>query len=543
MVNFKKLFFSILLLSFFGLYAQERKLKIDKRFINLPVNNQLKTQHIKVLVDDTIYREFDIQLAQSDPNFWVPLDMQKYQGKNVTIQTEKPSQEGLDLIYLSEQFAGYDSLYSERLRPQIHFTSQRGWINDPNGLVYYKGEYHLYYQHNPFGWSWGNMHWGSAVSKDLLHWKELPTALYPPTYKDMAFSGSAVIDKQNTSGFSINSTPPLVVAFTSTGRGECIAYSIDNGRTFKEYDNNPVLKHKGRDPKIFWYAPGQHWVMVVYDESSKKDGDEERSFQIYTSKDLKNWKYQSKIPGFYECPELFELPLDGNPAITKWVLYGADGQYLIGDFDGENFTSENPKYQYKTGNVYASQTYNNTPDGRRIQMSWGNGVESKGMPFNQLMLFPTELSLKTTENGIRMLPNPIQEITSLHINKHEWKDITTTNKPFSTNIAQDVMHLITEFEIKDDINFGLDVNGFKIEYNTKEQKLNDVIVKPIDGKLKLEILVDRTSIEIFANDGRAYIVKPHIANKAELQVNAYSTANKGSKINNLTIYELKSIWE
>lgn len=546
MINLKTSCFGILILSFIGLYAQDRELKIDKRFINLPVKNRLETQHVKVLIDNTIYREFDIQLADSDPDFWVPLDLQEYQGKNVIIQTEKPSQAGLDLIYLSEQFAGYDSLYTERLRPQIHFTSQRGWINDPNGLVYYKGEYHLYYQHNPFGWDWGNMHWGSAVSKDLLHWKELPTALYPPTYQDMIFSGSAVIDKQNTSGFSKNHKPPLVAAFTSTGRGECIAYSLDNGRTFKEYTNNPVLKHQGRDPKIFWYAPDQHWVMVVYDETPKKDGEspesEQRSFQIHISKDLKNWEYQSEIKGFYECPELFELPVDGNSTTSKWVLYGADGQYFIGDFDGKNFTSETPKYQYKTGNAYASQTYNNTPDGRRIQISWGNGIESKGMPFNQLMLFPTELSLQTTENGIRMLPKPIKELKSLHIKKHEWKDISIANTPFSTGIAQDVMHIITEFEVKDNIDFELNINGFKVDYNAKEFTLNNVFVKPIDGKVKLEILVDRTSIEIFANDGRAYIVKPHIAKQAELHVNAFANG-KNSTINYLTIYELKSIWE
>ena len=538
-----------LLLPLFTLYAQNREFKVEKRFINLPVQNQLDTQNLQVLVGDTIYREFDIQLAESDPDFWVPLDMKDYQGKSVTIKAEKPSKKGLDLIYQSEQIAGYDSLYTERLRPQIHFTSQRGWINDPNGLVYNNGEYHLYYQHNPFGWSWGNMHWGNAVSKDLVHWKELPTALYPPTYQDMAFSGSAVIDTQNTSGFSSNDTPPLVVAFTSTGRGECIVYSLDNGRTFKEYAKNPVLKHQGRDPKIFWYAPDKHWVMVVYNElpTTDKEGKEShiKSFQIHTSTDLKNWEYQSEILDFYECPELFELPIDDNPKNSKWVMYGADGQYFIGDFNGKIFTPQTPKYQYKTGNAYASQTYNNTPDGKRIQMSWGNGIESKGMPFNQLMLFPTELKLHTTDEGVRMFPKPIDAINALHKDKHIRENvILSNNKPLSTNVALDVMHLIAEFNVDNNANFGMDINGFNIDYNAKEQKLNDVEVKPINGKLKLEIIVDRTSIEIFANDGRAYIVKPHIAKTNNLHVNAYSNAKEeGTRLNKFAIYEMKSIWE
>ena len=226
-------------------------------------------------------------------------------------------------------------------------------------------------------------------------------------------------------------------------------------------------------------------------------------------------------------------------------MYGADGQYFIGDFNGKIFTPQTPKYQYKTGNAYASQTYNNTPDGKRIQMSWGNGIESKGMPFNQLMLFPTELKLRTTDEGVRMFPKPIDAINALHKDKHMWENvILSNNKPLSTNVALDVMHLIAEFNVDSNANFGMDINGFNIDYNAKEQKLNDVEVKPINGKLKLEIIVDRTSIEIFANDGRAYIVKPHIAKTNNLHVNAYSNAKEeGTRLNKFAIYEMKSIWE
>ena len=175
----------------------------------------------------------------------------------------------------------------------------------------------------------------------------------------------------------------------------------------------------------------------------------------------------------------------------------------------------------------------------------GNGIESKGMPFNQLMLFPTELKLRTTDEGVRMFPKPIDAINALHKDKHMWENvILSNNKPLSTNVALDVMHLIAEFNVDSNANFGMDINGFNIDYNAKEQKLNDVEVKPINGKLKLEIIADRTSIEIFANDGRAYIVKPHIAKTNNLHVNAYSNAKEeGTRLNKFAIYEMKSIWE
>ena len=395
------------------------------------------------------------------------------------------------------------------------------------------------------------MHWGHAVSKDLVHWEELSEALFPVAYHDYAFSGSAVIDKNNTSGFSKTEEPPLVAAFTSTGRGECIVYSMDNGRTFKEYENNPVVEHQGRDPKIFWYEPGKHWVMVLYDETPKKEEDgreyKNRSLQILTSSNLKDWTYESEIMGFFECPELFELAEEGNPSNKKWIMYGANGQYRIGSFDGKVFAPETPKYEMINGNGYASQTFNNTPDGRRVQISWGNGIIAPGMPFNQLMLFPVELSLKKTEDGLRVLPKPIDEIEKLHAQKHVWKDIVIAGEePFSTDFSKDVMHIIADFEIKDDFGFVVEVNGFKISYSIVDYQLNDVFLRPEDGKVKLDILVDKTSIEIFGNGGKAYIPKPHITKEGTQNVKIYSTNPREKNktlLKELTIYEISSIWE
>src|SRR6202789_961610 len=213
-------------------------------------------------------------------------------------------------------------LYAEARRTQFHFTSRRGWLNDPNGLVYFEGEYHLFYQHNPYGWDWGNMHWGHAVSPDLVHWTELPIALYPREYGDWCFSGSAVVDRHNTSGFGSANAPPLVAAFTSTGRGECIIFSKDRGRTWTEYEGNPVVRHAGRDPRLLWHEPTKRWVMAVYDETAGA-----RSIVFHSSPDLKKWSFESRIDGFFECPELFELEVSGDDARRRlWVLYAADGE-------------------------------------------------------------------------------------------------------------------------------------------------------------------------------------------------------------------------
>lgn len=541
----------LIITPFLNVCGQDQKFKIDKRYLNLPVSNDIESQHVKIMVGKDIYWEFDIQFSESEPDFWVFVDMKEILGKEATLKLEKPTGKDVGLVYFSDQIAGADSLYKEKLRPQFHFTSKRGWNNDPNGLVYHNGEYHMYYQHNPYGWNWGNMHWGHAISKDLLHWEELPDAIYPLSYHDHVFSGSAVVDKNNTSNFAKKDNIPIVAAFTSTGRGECIVYSLDNGRTFNEYENNPVIKHEGRDPKIFWYEPGEHWVMVLYDETKEKGENNQeyrdRALHIYNSKDLKDWVFQSEISGFYECPELFELSEEGNLRNKKWILYAANAQYKIGSFDGKVFTPETPKYEMINGNGYASQTFNNTPDGRRIQISWGMGTVAPGMPFNQIMLFPVELILKNTEDGLRVLPRPIDAIEKLHAQKHEWKDVIISGKePFSTDVSMDVMHIIADFELKGDFGFVLDINGYKVEYSIVNNKLNDVYLHPKDGKLKLDILVDKTIIEVFGNGGKTYITTPYIAKEDELNVKVYSSNPDGGDktiLKNLIIYEIKSIWE
>ena len=257
--------------------------------------------------------------------------------------------------------------YSETYRPQFHFTPAQNWMNDPNGLVYYQGEYHLFYQYNPFGDTWGHMSWGHAVSRDLVHWQHLPVAI-PEQGDEMVFSGSAVVDYDNTSGFGTAENPAMVAIFTSAKPGnqsQALAYSLDRGRTWTRYAGNPVLdigSGEFRDPKVFWYAPEHKWVMAVSMAV-------ERKIRLYSSPDLKHWTLMSDFGpanatgGVWECPDLFPLALDGDPSKTKWVLVvnlnpggiagGSGAQYFVGDFDGTRFTSDDATYTPPSGEVFA----------------------------------------------------------------------------------------------------------------------------------------------------------------------------------------------
>ena len=289
-----------------AIQADEITLKITQRYLNLPVSHQTDRKKMSFTIDGKEERSFVIRLASGKPDYWVFCDMDAYKGKKLTISYDG---EGLQQIYQDSQIAGQDSMYHEKSRPQLHYSQRRGWNNDPNGMVWYDGEYHLFYQHNPYEREWENMHWGHAVSRDLIHWEELNEALYPD-HNGTAFSGSAVVDYENTSGFGSKDNPAMVAIYTgaSAKQVQCIAYSLDKGRTWTKYEKNPVIDSgklwntvDTRDPKVFWYGPNKEWVMIL----NERDG-----HSIYTSADLKEWKYESHVTGFWECPELFELPVD-----------------------------------------------------------------------------------------------------------------------------------------------------------------------------------------------------------------------------------------
>jgi len=525
---------------------KSRKIVLDKRYLNLPVKTGAPKRRMSLIIEDRTIREFEIELADGEPDFWCFMDVEAFKGKQAQIHVNAlgRNSQGLASIVCDEKIIGAEDLYREKNRQQFHFSSRRGWLNDSNGLVYYKGEYHLYYQHNPYGWAWGNMHWGHAVSTDLVHWKELPIAIYPRAFGDWAFSGSAVVDKDNTAGFKSGQEDVIVAAYTSTGRGECIVYSNDRGRTFVEYDGNPIVKHRGRDPKVIWYEPGGHWVMAVYHETDGK-----QTIAFYTSPDLKNWQYQSLIDGFYECPEIFELPVDGNRSNTRWVLYAADGAYMTGSFDGKVFAPDAGKIRFDYGNCfYASQTFSDIPqsDGRRIQIAWGR-IATPGMPFNQCMLFPVELTLRNTDDGIRMFAAPVREIAALHKVKYVWeKRRIEPGENVLKDLRGELWHIVVELQPNDASQVGINVRGTSVVFDAVENTLSCLGKKaplaPVNGGIRLELLVDRNSVEIFANGGRVYMPIGRVFPEENKTLELFARG-ADSLVSSLVVYELNSAWK
>ena len=527
-----------------------REIAVERAYLHLPVKDGGPGRHMRFLAGDKVVREFDIELADAEPDFWVFSDVAAFKGQRLRIEVDRlaDGSRGLEAIRQADTLPDAETLYKEKHRPQFHFSPRRGWNNDPNGLVFHKGEYHLYFQHNPYGWGWGNMHWGHAVSKDLVHWTELPIALYPHTFGDWVFSGSAVVDTANTAGFKAGAEDVIVAAYTSTGRGEAIAFSNDRGRTFTDYAGNPVVKHRGRDPKVIWYAPGKHWVMAVYDEQGEGEN-VNKGIAFYTSPDLKQWQLQSRIEGYYECPEIFEIPVDGNANNRKWVVYAADGAYAVGAFDGKSFAAESGKHRYNWGTCfYASQTFNNLPaeDGRRVQIAWGT-MATPGMPFNQMMGFPVELTLRTTEEGPRLFANPVREIEKLHGKKHSLNGRTLQEgeNPLA-DITGDLFDIRAEIAVGDAAQVGFTLRGVPVLYDVKQQQIlcrdKAAPLKLEAGKIRLRLLVDRTSIEIFGNDGRVYMPMGIIAPDDNKTLELFARGGT-ARAEALEVAELRSSWE
>jgi fructan beta-fructosidase len=543
-----------------GVSEVRREFDVTKDYLNLPVKTGATKRRVRFEIDGKTVREFDIALADDRSDFFAFADVTPFRGKKLVVVASLPAEsKALANMAPSDEVGGAAELYREKYRPQFHFTSRRGWLNDPNGLVYAAGEWHLFYQHNPYGWDWGNMHWGHAVSTDLFRWRELPVALSPRAYGDWCFSGSAVVDRDNTSGWRKGDGPLLVCAFTSTGRGECVAYSNDRGRTWTENDGNPVVKHRGRDPKLIWHAATRKWVMAVYDE---RDG-AARDVAFYTSPDLKKWEFQSRIEGFFECPDLYPLGVDGDAKKVKWVLSAADGQYLIGQFDGTRFVKESGKHQLWYGNFYAAQTFDSAPltptplppgergrgeGGRRVQIGWGNGITFPGMPFNQQMTVPVELTLRTTDDGVRLFAEPVKEIEALRDGKHAWKDLTI--KPGVNPLAEVKGEL---FDISAEVRPGaagqvtITVRGVPVVYDTKKGEVScKGKAAPAklrkDGTVRLRILADRGSVEVFANDGQAALSAGVLVSPDERSL---SLSAKGGEPNvtALEVNVLKSAWK
>lgn len=447
----------------------------------------------------------------------------------------------------------------ESTRPLLHFTPEKNWTNDPNGLIWLDGEYHLFYQYNPFGDQWGHMSWGHAVSKDLLVWEHLPVAI-PEADGVMAFSGTCVYDAHNTSGFGAEGRPPLIAAYTgheekAKRQHQNLAFSTDRGRTWTKYTDNPVIDlqvAEFRDPKVFWHAPTKRWIMAVALAA-------ERKALFYASANLKQWTKLSEfgpqgradVPN-WECPDLFEMAVDGNPSDTRWVLVinvggngptpGSGCQYFVGTFDGEKFTNENPSDKVlwldHGKDFYAFQSYQDAPGGKRIGLAWMANTWYAGAtptsPWRGSMTIPREFSLRRTPDGVRMAQKPIDGITSFLRRRFAAEGgIEQSNLPNGITpmpVSGAVAFIEAEFDIGAAERFGVRVLEHGDEFTAigYDAVLKEIYIDrqhsgrvnlhdqfsgrhaapftpPADGRVKLTIVVDRTSVEAFSDDGLAAV--------------------------------------
>ena len=472
-------------------------------------------------------------------------------------------------------------MYDELHRPQFHFSPQHSWMNDPNGLVYYRGEYHLFFQHTPGFMNHAANSWGHAVSTDLVHWQELDTALTPDAY-GYIWSGSGVVDAANSTGFGQGDEQALVAIYTTGGFGaprpnnseanacvQAIAYSTDRGRTFQSYAANPVLGHlraNNRDPKVIWHAATGRWIMALF-----LDGND---FTLYGSPDLKQWSHLCDLEVAHtgECPDLFELPVDGDAANTRWVFWGAAGVYRLGSFDGTSFSADTPALRCELGpNGYAAQTWSDVApeDGRRIQISWMRGGHFPAMPFNGQMSFPVELTLRTTAEGVRMCRQPVREVALLRRRTLRWEDyrlsaglnrhdlfhvygpgwqsrMATEYANLAPATTWDLFHLEVVVDLGDAAAFGIIVRGHDLRYTCATASfayLGHTIPAPpdADGRLRLELLVDRTSLELFAGGGLMSASFCFLPAACDVPLELYAVEGSVHLVS-LALHELDSIW-
>lgn len=528
--------------------------KATDKWLVLPVKNSAPKKNVELWVDGVEERWFDIELADGTPDWLAYIDISAWKGKEIELRVDKLStaSRAFHPIKQSNEDTNAGTLYAEKLRGQFHFSPKRGWTNDPNGLVYYNGEYHLFFQHNPYGVNWGNMHWGHAVSKDLLHWQELGEALYPDRSGPM-FSGGAVIDSNNTSGLGEAGKPAMVMFFTGARAwGQYLAWSTD-GRTFKKlpYAVVPRINKDNRDPKVIWHAPTNKWVMVLWVERDK----EQHSIQFLTSPDLQHWTPASVTKGgigddryLFECPEFYELPVAGSGE-KKWVLTAANSQYAVGTFDGTTFTPEEERLNGQLGrDYYASQTISNEPTGRRIEIGWWRTHTDKGgNSFNQSQSIPMELKLVRTAQGIRLSRTPVKELEALREATYpvSARRVKEGDPNPLANIQAGPVEIRTSIEPGKAKEVVLNIHGLPVTYDVAKQELTiDGVHAPAPltkGRLDLIIYADRIGVEVFTADGLLFM-PVNVNIDPDNRSLGLSVKGGSATIKNMTVYELKSIW-
>lgn len=525
-----------------------------QKYLLLPVEEAAPEATVNVLVNNKADQSFQVRLAVNRIDYFVPFALEQYKGKTVTfdIHTGNSRTNVRDAmadacwkeLKLSDTF---DDANREVFRPFYHHTPVYGWMNDPNGMFYKDGEYHLYYQYNPYDSMWGNMNWGHSSSKDLISWQHHPVAIQPNGL-GAVFSGSSVVDKDNTAGFGKDA---IIAIYTSAGASQIqsLAYSLDNGMTFHVYENNPIIAadKECRDPNMFWHEKSGKWILVLAAALEKE-------MWIYSSPDLKNWTKESSFghgygaqEGVWECPDLMELPVRGTDR-TKWVLIcninpggpfgGSAAQYFVGDFDGKTFTCDTKpevtKWMDYGKDHYAAVSWSNTPEKRHTVIAWmsnwqyANNVPTK--QFRSSNTLPRDIELYEGSDGeLYLAATPAPEVNALRTGKAlkygafsagtkkvsrklpvENSGICEINLELAPRSADKVYitlsndkdeQTVMTYDLKNST-FSMDRTASGLTDFNKDFPAVTVAPCPAEAKQRLRLFIDRCSIEAFEGDGR-----------------------------------------
>lgn len=559
-------------------------LDVTEDYLLLPIQDDAPEGKICVVKDNEQKGTLmNVRLARERVDSYVSFALSAYKGQHISIEIQGVPETAL--CWKELKLSGsFDMANKESFRPVYHHTPAYGWMNDPNGMFYKDGVYHLYFQYNPYGSVWGNMHWGHSTSTDLMHWKFEGCAIVPDAWGAI-FSGSCVVDHENTAGFGKEAVVAFYTSAKSTPWGDIqmqsMAYSLDNGKTFTKYEGNPILTSSEkdfRDPKVFWYAPGKHWVMILAVG---------QHMEIYSSVNLKEWKKESEFGamqgahgGVWECPDLVEIPVEGTRE-KKWVLIcnlnpggpfgGSAAQYFVGSFDGKKFVNESPtqtKWMDWGKDNYATVTWNNAPDGRCIALGWmSNWQYANNVPTRQYRSANTlarDLTLYREGQELYLKSTPSVEVKKARGKKVSIPSFRVSEKHEIVNLFEDnqgayeVEILIQNagaskiaFCLLNDkgekVSMYYDLNRKQFVMDRSESGTVDfskdfpaVTVAPanVDKELTLRLFVDRSSIEAFGEDGK--FVMTNLVFPSQPYVKMCFEADKnGYAVKTLNVYKLQ----
>lgn len=538
---------------------KKKSIKIEKKYLNIPVGYHVDMEKVNIFSSGKLLYEFDVRIS-SQPDYWVYLDCERWKGETIDLEVNcnplhsmpEVAAAAIDLISQSDEPLEKSLFYMEPYRPYYHYTVARAWLTDVCGIFYLNGKWHLQYQRNPFGIDWGNMHWGHAISDDLLHWQELDNSIVPDTLGPV-FAGMSVIDKDNTLGIHVGDEPTVVSVYTAAGgfsnmskgkkHTQCITYSTDGGYTWMKYEKNPVLSEicaENRDPHAFWDEENGQWIMVLFLKGN--------SYGFFKSDNLVQWEMMStfSLAGEFECPDFYEINVEESDE-KKWVLSGVHGYYQVGTWNGTHFIAETAVKDLDFGPMtFVPRTFGNVPDGRKIQI-WNTGEQFGYIPFRNQMTFPRELKLRKKGNDYILCSSPIQEIERLHSKEYAFSTL-----PVSQQVATSAYHLKVRFVVEKSVGLlEMNMNGMTFRYNISSHKFsvlngNNVVqeleVIPENNLIDVELLSDIGFMEIFLNGGEIVGTLFQPVNTGAVQVSA-KVSNEACRIDYFNIYEMKNIWK